>query len=197
MVEAIARLLHGGGIEVGSKDLHQGFAATLQLLTSRHEVTLFDATVLHENMCARIDILRKQGPKLQLIEVKAKSIDSGSDTQPFRNKNGSISSAWEPYLADVAYQTWLLQANFPAAAVTPFLCLVDKAATVNGDAIFAQFRLEPADEGGDGYRRTSSITTNPGRSKRMASPWLISWCGKARPGCNPTSWWRSSGVVTG
>jgi hypothetical protein len=151
MVEAIARLLYAGGVEVGSKDLLQGFATTLQLLNSRQEVTLFDATVLHENMCARIDILRKQGSKLQLIEVKAKSIDGGSDHQPFRNKDGTISSAWESYLADVAYQTWLLQANFPEAAVTPFLCLVDKAASVDVDAIFTQFQLEPADKG-SGYR---------------------------------------------
>jgi hypothetical protein len=154
MSEAIAKLLYPDGIEVGfNRCVEQAFANTLQWLALRDEITLFEATVLHERMCARIDILRKQGACFQLIEVKAKSMNSAESPRPFRGKRGGILRPWEPYLADVTYQTWLLRACFPEAEVTPFLCLVDKAQTVDLDAVFAQFRLMPAPDDGRRYRR--------------------------------------------
>src|SRR5262249_50231766 len=105
MVETIAKLLYPGGIEIGfDKGPEESAAETIGLLNAHEEITLFEATLLFKQRLARVDILRKQGNTFELIEVKAKSVDTSTDENPFRGKKGNISSEWQPYLEDVAFQ---------------------------------------------------------------------------------------------
>ncbi|HEU5247953.1 MAG TPA: hypothetical protein VFU09_12765 [Candidatus Udaeobacter sp.] len=77
MVEAIAKLLYPEGIEVGfDKGPEESAAETMRLLQAHDTITLFEATLLFDQKLARVDILRKQGNELELIEVRAKLIDS-------------------------------------------------------------------------------------------------------------------------
>lgn len=97
----------------------------------KDEVTIFEAAVQFENHFIRIDVLKKHGKHLDLIEVKAKSFRSSEE---FYTKKGFISSSWKPYLFDVAYQKWVLQNAFPDCTISSYLLLVDKNkyATVDG-----------------------------------------------------------------
>jgi hypothetical protein len=85
MVEAIAKLLYAEGIEVGfDKGPEESAAETMRLLQAHDTVTLFEATLIFGQKLVRVDILRKQGDQLELIEVKSKLIDTSEGTNPFR-----------------------------------------------------------------------------------------------------------------
>jgi hypothetical protein len=68
-------------------------------------------------------------------------VDGGRGLPFFRSNKGKIFTDWIPYLADVAYQTLLLQELFPAL-VTPFLCLVDTSKSTDIETIFSRFGLK-------------------------------------------------------
>ena len=96
-------------------------------------------------LLARVDILEKVGNQFRLIEVKAKGFNSqeADGFGPFRGKRGDISSKWQPYLEDVAFQTHIVRSLYPKAQVTPFLCLVDKSKTCNAETSFDKFQVVP------------------------------------------------------
>src|SRR5947199_492416 len=116
MVEAIAKLLYPEGIEIGFDKGPEGSAAeTMRVLQTHETVTLFEATLISGQKLARADILRKQGNEFELIEVKAKLIDSSAEANPFRSAKGKIIADWRPYLEDVAFQYSVLSQLFPMA----------------------------------------------------------------------------------
>ena len=96
MVEAIAKLCYQEGIEIGfDKGPEESAAETMRLLRTHETVTLFEATLLSGQKLARVDILRKQGNAFELIEVKAKSVDTSAGTQP-------VSGRQRQYLVSMA-----------------------------------------------------------------------------------------------
>src|SRR5271166_2217056 len=153
MVEKMARLLFPDGEEIGFwSEPENAHAATRRAINIRN-CTLFEATVVSGNLLARVDILRREGDALQLIEVKSSSICSDEDGQnPFRGTNGDILSDWRPYLEDVTFQTMVLKRAFPAFRVVPFLCVVDKAKTATPNVTFDKFRLCRSDDGESQWR---------------------------------------------
>jgi len=78
MVEAIARMLFPEGREIEETDSERAFAATQRTLEADN-VTLFQAALISEGRLARIDILRKQGRAIDLIEVKARAFDGAEN----------------------------------------------------------------------------------------------------------------------
>lgn len=71
--------------------------------------------------------------------MKAKSFNPNED-QTTSNK-GNVSSGWQPYIADVAFQEMVIKSAFPEFTINSFLMLADKSksATVNG--LNQKFRL--------------------------------------------------------
>jgi hypothetical protein len=105
MVEAIAKLLYPEGIEVGfDKGPEESAAETMRFLQRHESITLFEATLFVEQKLARTDILRKQGNTLELIEVKAKLIDTSDGANPFRSTKGKIIPDWQQYLEDIGWR---------------------------------------------------------------------------------------------
>jgi hypothetical protein len=143
MVETMAKLLFAEGRTLPYReDPLVGFKETSEAL-STGDCTLFEATVLHQSLLARIDILRREGARLKLIEVKSSSIDSDKDgPTPFRTGKGRISSEWRPYLEDVTFQTVVAGRAFPQFEVVPFLCVIDKAKSATANVTFDKFRLQ-------------------------------------------------------
>ena len=74
VVGELAKLYFPGGHEVSTLDYDKALAETSQLLL-KDEIVIFEAAVAFQNLFCRIDVLVKKGNELQLIEVKAKSID--------------------------------------------------------------------------------------------------------------------------
>jgi hypothetical protein len=151
MIETIAKLCHPDGIEIGFDGGAQNSAGeTMRALATSDPVTLFEATLISNGKAARVYILKKIGGAFELIEVKAKSVDTSTGQNPFRGKKGGIIPKWSPYLEDVAFQVLVLRELFPESAIRPYLCLTDKSKTTSIDQIFANFRLtRPKDDNRD------------------------------------------------
>jgi hypothetical protein len=91
MVETIAKLCQLEGIEIGFNDGPEVAAEkTLAMLKANERVTLFEATLISGHRLARVDILKKNRTRFDLIEVKAKSVDTSTGENPFRGKRGGI-----------------------------------------------------------------------------------------------------------
>ena len=154
MVEAIAKLLYPEGIEIGfDSGPEESAAETMRVLQTNERATLFEATLLDGQRLARVDVLRKQRNTFELIEVKAKLIDSSVEGNPFRGTRGKIIPDWQPYLEDVAFQYSVLAQLFPMANIVPYLCLVDKAKTTTVHSLFSKFKLSESDLSATRFRR--------------------------------------------
>ncbi len=121
-VGRLAQEYEAPGYEITEKDYDKAFTETQKHLLN-DEVTLFEASIRYKNHYVKVDVLKKNGKTLELIEVKAKSYDG----QEFFTKKGELyQNKMTHYLYDVAYQTWVLQKAFPDYHILPFLYLVDK-----------------------------------------------------------------------
>ncbi|MDT8390169.1 MAG: DUF2779 domain-containing protein [Lentisphaeria bacterium] len=137
-VGELAKAYHPGGHDIKALGYEEALAETNALLKA-DDATIFEAAVRYENLFVRVDILKKQGPVLDLIEVKAKSF---SDTDQFvGQRSGEITPGWEPYLMDVAFQHYVLKKAFPTAIIRPQLMLVDKNARTSVDGLNQKFKI--------------------------------------------------------
>ena len=155
MIETMARLLHPGGQQMVQRgDPETAFKAAYEALTGGN-ITLFDATVLYGHLLTRVDILRREGNVLNLIEVKSSSIDGVlPDESPFRARRGGIDSHWRKDLEDVSFQAYILARAFPKLTVVPYLCVADKSRAATANSTYENFRLKSV----DGYRPEVAYT---------------------------------------
>lgn len=146
MVETMAKLLFPDGREFGHRVDPEGAFEEARPALEAGNGTFFETTVIHDNLLVRVDILRREGNTLHVIEVKSSSFDSNVDgPNPFRGKRGGILSNWREYLEDVTFQTVVLHRAFPGFKIVPSLCLVDKAKTATENVTFDKFRLRRFD----------------------------------------------------
>ncbi len=142
MVGKLAQLQYPDGVLVSTLDPWEAVEQTKQLL-KQDRVTVFEAAIYHENRLVRIDVLRKNGNTLELIEVKSKAGDSNEYRAGtlFTGTRGGIRSNWRDYLEDVTYQASVLQAAYPIASVRCFLLVPDKAKTARLEGLSQRFRI--------------------------------------------------------
>lgn len=145
-VGALARLYHEGGVAIETLDVEEALSETNRLL-ARESIVLFEAALRFDNLLVRVDVLIKRGDHVELIEVKAKSFDPNEEN-PFYNKTQlkkgtyQLSTDWEPYLLDIAFQTYVAQKAFPKWKITSALMLADKSTTASVDGINQRFFLK-------------------------------------------------------
>lgn len=148
-VGELAKVYHPDGIEINTLDKVEAVKQTSELL-KRNSVTIFEAAIQHKNLFIRADILIKKDNHIEIIEVKAKSYDPHEEDQ-FYNKTQlkkrikKLSSAWEPYLIDVAFQCHVVKSAFPSLSVSGSLMLADKSKVASVDGINQKFFLEKND----------------------------------------------------
>ena len=140
----LAKFYFPDGSFIETLDYDKAEAQTRDLLKNE-KVVIYEAAIRFENLFIRADIVVKNGKSLQLIEVKAKSFDGEDDS--FITKKGGISSKWEPYLQDIAFQTLVFQNAYPDFKIEPFLFLVDKSAVCPTDGLNQKFLLERGPDG--------------------------------------------------
>jgi hypothetical protein len=140
MIEKMAQLSYPEGIEIGGTN-KEAVKETEQQL-KRESVTLLQPAVLSQGKFIRIDILRRNGTKLELIEVKSKSFDSakfveyGGDATRYFEK-----IEWTAYVEDVAFQKHVLKERFPEAQVEAYLLLPDKTKKTAVEGMIGWFKL--------------------------------------------------------
>ncbi|MDA9294233.1 DUF2779 domain-containing protein [Flavobacteriaceae bacterium] len=148
-VEEYARLQYPDGVLIEDpKDRenydYQYLADQTSELLKQENVVIYEAAFYIDDLFIRTDVLVKKGTHIQLIEVKAKSLDP-SENYNFVRKSKKIVSNWKPYLFDLAFQTYVTQRCLPTYKITPYLCLVDKtkSATVDGLNQFFRVKKDP------------------------------------------------------
>lgn len=138
-VGELAKCYFPDGHDIKTLDYDEALAQTNRLL-QQDQVTIYEAAIATDKLFIRADILVKNGNRLSLYEVKAKSFDP-EDEDPFVNKNGTIKSGWKPYLYDVAFQKYVINLALPQYTVSAHLMMADKSATCPTDGLNQKFRL--------------------------------------------------------
>ncbi len=149
-VGELAKCLYPDGIEITAKGNEEALAETAKYL-QQDKVILFEPAIAFNNLLVRIDILIKNGDIFELIEVKAKSIDS---TDPQIESRNGIKSGIKPYIEDVAFQAYVLKSAFPASRVTSYLLMPNKADVSHLDQMNQLFKIERDD-------KKIKVITNP------------------------------------
>lgn len=138
-VGALACLMYPGGVEVDVQGHEEQIARTQELL-QRDEVTIYEAAIGAQGLFVRVDILRKRGRVIELVEVKAKSFDPVEDGD-LRGARGQLRSDMLPYLQDIAFQRHVAALAFPQFDYRSFLMLADKSSTATIDGLNQRFRV--------------------------------------------------------
>jgi len=138
-VGELAKYYFKGGHDIKTISYDEALAQTNELL-KKEEVIIYEAAVSFGNFFIRADILVKKGSFIELIEVKAKSFD-GNGEEGFLNKNGSISSSWQEYLYDVAFQKFVMEKAFPEHTISANLMMVNKNAICPTDGLNQKFKI--------------------------------------------------------
>ena len=142
-VGELACLMHPGGERVDELDHQVALDRTAELLR-RDSVIIFEAALAVGSLFVRVDILRKQGSDIELIEVKAKSY-SASEDRDFRGAKGQLASEFLPYLQDIAFQRYVAERALPGFRVRAFLMLADKEQHASVDGLNQRFRARRVD----------------------------------------------------
>jgi len=142
-VGELAKCYFPGGTYIRTLNYNEALSQTNELL-KQDNVVIYEAAVQYDDFFIRVDILKKTGSALELIEVKAKSYHLDEDD--FRNSNGYIQSSWLPYLQDVAFQTWVVEHAFPDYTVNPYLMLADKSSRTSVNGLNQIFKVVPVDD---------------------------------------------------
>ena len=138
-VGALAQCMFPEGALIDTIDKAEALNKTNERL-KLPRVTLFEAAISHNNLLVRTDILVKSDGALSLYEVKAKSWEPGESF--FNKTNDGLAKDWEPYLLDVAFQTYVLRLAFPEYIVTPSIILADKSKTTTIDGLNQKFKID-------------------------------------------------------
>ena len=168
-VEALWRQREPG--VVGPVGREEAAAASMEAIRSAVEqsratgkmVPLYEITIMHGDFLARIDLLRVSEAKLQIVEMKAKSVRS-ADATDAKNKilgavgqdnniaSRTILKSWIPYLQDLAFQKVLLSKWLVARGneiglrtdtpIEPGLILVNKSGSAKNDDTLGNFKTE-------------------------------------------------------
>ena len=171
-VGELAKCYFPGGYDIKTLDYTEALSQTNELLKNDH-VIIYEAAVRFESLFIRVDILIKDKNHIELVEVKAKSVDTDSE-EAFLNKNGSIASSWKPYLEDVAFQKHVIRSAFPECTVSAYLMMANKNALCPADGLNQKFKITKIKTGEKVsrylklYRR--KISPNRFLSKSMSMP---------------------------
>ena len=164
-VGELAKYYFPGGELVPSLDYDQAIAETKELM-SRENAVIYEGAFSFENLFIRADIVVKEGNRLRLIEVKAKSFDSTLDNE-FLNRNGTVVSGWKPYFYDVAFQKYVIENAHPELVVEPYLMMADRSSNCPTDGLNQKFRVV-TDENG----RKNVVIREPVTAEDLSVPIL-------------------------
>ena len=144
-------------------DYNQALAETERLL-ERDQVVIAEAAFGFGNMFIRADIVEKNGNRIDIIEVKAKSFHPKKESWMCKRTNfkNCINSDWREYLYDLAFQTYVVSLAKPEYQLRSYLMLADKSCVAKVDNLNQLFKIHH--ENG-----RTSIEVNPEIKERLAS----------------------------
>lgn len=135
----LAKAYFPGGVEIETRDYDEAVRQTSELLANEN-ATIFEAAFRFGKLVVFVDVVRKNGDDLRIIEVKSKTFEPG--TTEFVGKKGGILAPWKPYLYDIAYQKHVARGAFPDLNVSAYLMLVDKTVPCPSNRLNQKFRIK-------------------------------------------------------
>ena len=132
--------------DVKEKDYAGSLARTQELMQQRH-VNIAEAAFRFGNLFVRVDILRRDGHVIDLIEVKAKSWNPDVDKFEGTRPAGCVQSDIRPYVYDVAFQKYVvtqaLRELYPGERFTvrARLMMADKSKTTDINGLNQLFKI--------------------------------------------------------
>ncbi|MEA9357256.1 DUF2779 domain-containing protein [Bacteriovorax sp. PP10] len=145
-VGELAKLYYPDGVEVRGLDFDKTWEET-QALLKNENVIIYEAAIKYKNLFIRIDVLKKTGKKIELIEAKSKSFSGSTfatdvwQKAKLKKNEYQVASDWKPYIFDVAFQTYVLNLAFPEFTVIPFLMCADKDLVASSDGLNQKFLI--------------------------------------------------------
>lgn len=117
-------------------------------LMMQNKVNIAEAAFCYGNLFVRVDILKKDGNNIELIEVKAKSWNPETDKFISSKPKGAVASGIRPYVYDVAFQKYVVcQALGSAYRVKAFLMMADKSKRTDIDGLNQLFKIDKNQQG--------------------------------------------------
>lgn len=151
--------------DIKEKDYASSFERTKELMEQKN-VNIAEAAFRYGNLFVRVDVLRKVGNNIDLIEVKAKSWNP--DVDKFVGRKNSVASAIRPYVYDVAFQKYVvtnaLKELYPDQTfeVRASLMMADKSKRADIDGINQLFKITKKNG-------QSEVEIVPGAKDKLAS----------------------------
>lgn len=151
--------------DIKEKDYAGSLARTKELM-QQQEVNIAEAAFKYDNLFVRVDILKRNGNHIDLIEVKAKSWDPVGDK--FINDKGCVVTKILPYVYDVAFQKYVvthaLKQLYPdhSFTVTAYLMMANKSKTADINGLNQLFKIKKDTHG------QSFVETAPDALARLA-----------------------------
>lgn len=139
-VGALARVGFEGGVLIDRGTLEERLQRTTELL-QRNDVTIFEAVIRAGELLVIVDVLRKRGTDVDLMEVKAKSYAAAVDGDLRSKGDRTLSDGFMKYLYDIAFQFYVFRLAWPALSAHPYLVLVNKASRTSVDGLNARFKI--------------------------------------------------------
>ena len=127
---------------------HEESLQRTQELMQRDQVNIAEAAFCFGNLFVRVDILKKDGNNIKLIEVKAKSWNPETDNFISSRPKGAVASGIRPYVYDVAFQKYVVcKALGEAYHVKAYLMMADKRKRADIDGLNQLFKIEKNQQG--------------------------------------------------
>ena len=133
--------------DIKEKDYNGSLARTQELMQQQH-VNIAEAAFRYDNLFVRVDILKRDGHVIDLIEVKAKSWDPNEDKFEGSRPKGSVQGGIRPYVYDVAFQKYVvtqaLKELYPDETFTvrARLMMADKSKTADINGLNQLFKIK-------------------------------------------------------
>ena len=127
---------------------HEESLKRTQELMQRDQVNIAEAAFCFDNLFVRVDILKKNGKHIELIEVKAKSWNQDTDKFVSSKPKGAVASSIRPYVYDVAFQKYVVcKVLGEAYHVKAYLMMADKSKRADIDGLNQLFKIEKNQQG--------------------------------------------------
>lgn len=133
--------------DIKEKD-YAGSLARTQDLMQQQQVNIAEAAFRYGDLFVRVDILKRDGHVIDLIEVKAKSWDPSVDKFEGSRPKGCVQSGIRSYVYDVAFQKYVvsqaLKKLYPDETFTvrARLMMADKSKTADINGLNQLFKIK-------------------------------------------------------
>ena len=187
IVGYLAKVTIDGGTEIsmaGGTDA--AVQSTLDWISSHESGILYEATFSADGRAARVDVLRKRGTLLEVIEVKSSGFDASLTGKLAKKQEDALDSK----LIDLAFQTAIVERAMPEYRVEPMLCLLDKNAVNSIEGLYGRF--EVFEEVSNGRFKPTEVRYNGDLYELRAQELLVLWPCKAQVDARKPRVWQVS-----